>query len=128
MDDHLSAWQKRKFLGFCSFLATKTVAPQTGAKQNENIITCLHWEAQKLMGENLKSCLGRVFKFKLAYFVMCTIAWPTQAWPSLELKTWLRFCPVSLSLSMIACIQSLFSQHRMNETRKDNLLKKSYEL
>jgi hypothetical protein len=30
---------------------------------------------------------------------MCTIAWPIQAWPSLELKTWPRFCPVSLSLS-----------------------------
>jgi hypothetical protein len=30
---------------------------------------------------------------------MCTIAWPIQARPSLELKTRPRLCPVSLSLS-----------------------------
>ena len=47
-----------------------------------------------------KSCFGRVFNFKLGYFVMCTIARPIQARPSLELKTRPRFRPVSLSLSM----------------------------
>ena len=31
---------------------------------------------------------------------MCTIAWPLQARPSLELKTQPRFRPVSLSLFM----------------------------
>ncbi len=51
-------------------------------------------------GREPKSCLGQVFNFKLGCLVMCTIAWPIQAWPSLELKTRLRFRPISLSLSM----------------------------
>jgi hypothetical protein len=32
---------------------------------------------------------------------MCTIVWPIQVWPSLNLKTWPKFCPLSLSLSML---------------------------
>ncbi len=48
--------------------------------------------ARKLTGEKLK-----VFSFNLGCFVMCTIEWPIQVRPSLEWKTWPRFCPVSLS-------------------------------
>ncbi len=44
-----------------------------------------------------RGCLGRVFNFKLGCFVWCTIAWPVQARPSLELKTRPRFRPVILS-------------------------------
>ncbi len=55
----------------------------------------------KANGSETKSCLGRVFNFKLGHFVMCTKAWPIQAGPSLELKTQPRFRPVSLSLSML---------------------------
>ncbi len=57
------------------------------------------WSA-KANGRERKSCLGRVFNFKLGCFVMCTITWLIQARPSLELKTWPRFPPVSISLSM----------------------------
>jgi hypothetical protein len=32
---------------------------------------------------------------------MCTIAWPIQARSSLELKTWPRFRPICLNLSMV---------------------------
>jgi hypothetical protein len=41
----------------------------------------------KANGREPKSCLGRVFNFKLGCFVICTIAWPIQAPPSLEFKT-----------------------------------------
>ncbi len=85
------------------------------------IVLLLALGSAKANGREPKSCLGRVFNFKLGCFVMCVIAWPTQAQLSLELKTWPRFRPVSLSLSMTACIKSLFSQLQMNETRKDNL-------
>ncbi len=54
----------------------------------------------KADGREPKSCLSRVFNFKLGCFVMCTIPWPIQAWPSLEWKTRPKFSPVSLSLSM----------------------------
>jgi hypothetical protein len=40
---------------------------------------------------------------------MCTIAWPLQARPSLELKTRPRFRPGSLSLSMIRAMLRTFS-------------------
>ncbi len=54
----------------------------------------------KANGREPKSCLGRVFNFKFGCFVMCTVACPIQARPSLELKTRPRFRPVSLSLTM----------------------------
>ncbi len=54
----------------------------------------------KANGRETKSCLVRVFNFKLGCFVLCTIAWPIQARPSLEWKIRPRFCPVSLSVSM----------------------------
>ncbi len=54
----------------------------------------------KAIGREPKSCLGRVFNFKLVRFVMFSIAWPLQARQSLELKTRPRFCPAGLSLSM----------------------------
>ncbi len=54
----------------------------------------------KANGREHKSCLGRVFNFKLGCFVMCTIGWHIQARPSQEWKTWPRFHPVSLSLPM----------------------------
>ncbi len=54
----------------------------------------------KAIGRDPKSCLGRVFNFKLGCFVTCTIAWPIHARPSLELKTRPRFSLVILSLPM----------------------------
>ena len=68
-------------------------------------------------GREPKSCLGQVFNFKLGCFVMCTIAWSTQAQPSLMLKTQPRFCPVSLTLSM---------QLAINITKVIKLLKVQY--
>jgi hypothetical protein len=62
----------------------------------------------KANGREPKSCLGRVFNFKLGCFVMCTIAWPIQARLSLELKTRPRFHPVSLILSMGAMSDNVF--------------------
>ncbi len=44
---------------------------------------------------------SRVFNLKLGCFVMCTIARPIQARPSLKLKTRPKFFPVNLSLSML---------------------------
>jgi len=40
----------------------------------------------KANGKELKSCLGRVFNFKLS-FVMGKVEWPIQVWPSPEWKT-----------------------------------------
>ncbi len=62
----------------------------------------------KAIGREPKSCLSRVFNFKLDCFVMCTTEWRIQAHPSLELKTRPRFCPVSWSLSMVALIAFFF--------------------
>ncbi len=60
-----------------------------------------HLGSMKANGREPKSCLGRVFNFKLGCFVKCTTAWPEQARPSLKLKTWPRFHPHSSSLSMM---------------------------
>ncbi len=49
----------------------------------------------KANGSEPKSCLGRVFNFKLDCFVMYAIERHIQAHPSLELKTRPRFCPVN---------------------------------
>jgi hypothetical protein len=51
----------------------------------------------KANGREPKSCLGRVFNFKLGCFDMWSIAWYRQGRPDLELKTWLRCCPVNLT-------------------------------
>ncbi len=59
-----------------------------------------------------KSCLGWVFNFKSGCFVICTIAWPIKARPSLELKTRPRFRPVSLSLSMMSLMLGIVYQTR----------------
>ncbi len=45
----------------------------------------------KANGRELKSCLGRVFNFRLGCFVMYATAWHIQAPPSLELITRPRF-------------------------------------
>ncbi len=55
----------------------------------------------KANGREPKGCWGQVFNFKLGHFVIHAIAWYIQAHPTLELKTRQRFCPVSLSLSMV---------------------------
>jgi hypothetical protein len=65
-----------------------------------NTLEVIERGAQKLTGENLKVVLGRVFNFKLGYFVMQAIAQYMQACPSIELKTRPRPCSDSLSLSM----------------------------
>jgi hypothetical protein len=49
----------------------------------------------KANGREPKSCLSRVFNFKLGCIVMYTIAQHIQARPSLELKTRPRFRPLS---------------------------------
>ncbi len=43
--------------------------------------------SSKASGRELKSCLGRVFNFKLGHFVMHAIAWHIQENQSLKLKT-----------------------------------------
>jgi hypothetical protein len=56
---------------------------------------------KELTGENLKVVRTKFSTFKLDPFVMHAIGRDIQARPSLEFKTLPRFCPVSLSLSMI---------------------------
>jgi hypothetical protein len=48
--------------------------------------------------------LGRVFNFKIGCFVISAISWHKRERPNLELKTRPRFCPVSLSLSLLRVI------------------------
>ncbi len=55
---------------------------------------------QKLTGEKLKAVWTEFSTLSLAVFVMRAAAWYTQGQTHLELKTLLRFSPVSLSLSM----------------------------
>ncbi len=61
---------------------------------------CLYSECRyaQCHGANLKHCQGRVFSFKLGCFGVSSTftSWNAQARPSLHLKTWPRFCPVSL--------------------------------
>ncbi len=45
-----------------------------------------------------KSCLGRVFNFKIGCFGDVNVLSCVEACRHLELKTWPRFCPVDLSL------------------------------
>jgi hypothetical protein len=59
------------------------------------------WVVQKLTGENLKVIWAKFSSLILAVLVSSVIAWYRQARPHLELKTWPRFCPVSLSFSVI---------------------------
>ncbi len=61
---------------------------------------CDHW-APKLKGNNLKVVCAEFSTLSWAVFVMSVIAWHTHASPHLELKTLSRFCPVTLSLSML---------------------------
>ncbi len=49
----------------------------------------------------LKVVLGQVFNFKLDSFASKQNTSVIFLQPVLELKTWPRFCPVSLSLSMV---------------------------
>ncbi len=42
---------------------------------------------------------GRVFNFKLVSFAAVKEAHGVRAHPGLKLKTWVRFCPDTLSLS-----------------------------
>jgi hypothetical protein len=51
-----------------------------------------------------KSCFGRVFNFKLDRFGVVQNVHGMPACAYLKLKTWPRFCPVSLSLSMVQAI------------------------
>jgi hypothetical protein len=55
----------------------------------------------KSNGREPKSCLARVFNFKLGRFVMSAMARYRRTHPHLKLKTRPRFSPVSLSLSMV---------------------------
>ncbi len=54
----------------------------------------------KSNGREPKSCLGRVFNFKLGRFAMLAVAWRMQAHPCLELKTRPRFHPLSFKFGI----------------------------
>ncbi len=66
---------------------------------NNFIITVMRG-AQKLTGENLKVVWAKFSTLSLAVLQNVYNSLPIQTWPSLDLKTRPRFCPVSLSLSM----------------------------
>ncbi len=53
---------------------------------------------------------------------MCTIAWTIQVQPSLEWKTRPRFCPVSLSLSMLPPFSQITDEPEKLETDKHSSL------
>jgi hypothetical protein len=53
--------------------------------------------AQKRMGENLKVVWAEFSSCKFGCFITYAIAQHTQARSSLELKTWPKFCPISIS-------------------------------
>jgi hypothetical protein len=53
------------------------------------------------MGENLKVVWVEFSTLSEAIFVISTIARYRQTYPHFKLKTWPRFCTVSLSFSMI---------------------------
>jgi hypothetical protein len=57
------------------------------------------WAVWKVIWSTLKVFCAMFFYFKLGLFVMHGIARHIQARPSLELKTWPRFHPVSFSFS-----------------------------
>jgi hypothetical protein len=57
-----------------------------------------------------KSCLGRVFNYKLVCFVDKHVLKCVSASPYLELKTRLRFCPPSLCLCMVLIVLGCFAQ------------------
>ncbi len=59
------------------------------------------WVARKLMGENPKSCLGRVFNFKLGRLQNVYNSYPIQTRPRLDLKTQPKFRSVSLSMHFL---------------------------
>jgi hypothetical protein len=61
---------------------------------------CTWAGSAKANGREPKSCLGRVFNFKLDCFVVYNCMAYIQVLPSLQWKTRPRFRPVSLSLSM----------------------------
>jgi hypothetical protein len=54
---------------------------------------------KKENGSEPKSCLGRVFNFKLDSFADMNELYGANAKPCLKLKLGPRFCPASLSLS-----------------------------
>ncbi len=69
------------------------------------------------------SCLGRVLNFKLGCFVMCTISWPIQSRPSLELKTRPRVRPHSLSLSLLCTIRCFIGENSNNWGKHSSLFR-----
>jgi len=54
----------------------------------------MKWGEQYLTGENLKSCLSKVFNSKLGHVGILHGKCMAYTWSLLELKTQLRFCPV----------------------------------
>jgi hypothetical protein len=60
--------------------------------------------SSKANGRDPKSRLGQDFNFKLGVLQNVYNSWPMQTRLSLDLKTQPRFCPVSLSLSMLSPI------------------------
>ncbi len=75
-------------------------------KSEASLFVIVSQGSSKAHGREPKSCLGRVFNIKLGHFAVYALAQHIQVRPSLELKTWPRFCPVSLSLSMASHFNS----------------------
>jgi hypothetical protein len=55
-------------------------------------------------------CFDQVFRFKLGRFTLLQRTFVKSTLPLLKLKTRPRFCPVRLSLSMVAVIDSMHAQ------------------
>ncbi len=72
---------------------------------------------QKLMGDNLKVVLAKFSTLNLGCFIMYANERHIQARPGLELKTWPRFCPVSLSLSKLTVAVTLDLSTPRNKLR-----------
>ncbi len=80
------------------------------ASKTMNKHLCLSGELKR----EFKSCLGQIFHFKLGCFSVM-VRTHTHDW--MKLKTWPRFCPPSLSLSM-----ANINKHQLNLSRWCNFI------
>ncbi len=81
----------------------------------------IHLWAQTLKGETLKVVWSEFSTLSLAVFIMSVIAWHTHTCSHLQLKTRLRFCPVSSSLSMCNLLWKHAEQQLLEKNKQQKI-------